>query len=215
MSDKKITGNTNREAIELFLVSEEGSVELSEKQKQLLQRWQYCDELIRRNEMTRESIAKLLMFKFKPLSRTTAYQDIVNTEAVFSSSTPLNKKYWIQNRIEFLQMKISELYGMVQMKPMDEAGDQVKEEEEDIQDRLNRISANQEYMHEAKELEKVLQKYIHDYPDMAPLRSPKMIVMNVQNNVLPAAPLSVADALEQAKKIIHLKSRNDGRAAES
>lgn len=104
------SSDSNREAIELYLVSEPGTVTLTEKQEELLQRWKYADEVIRKSETRkREVVAQLIMVKFG-VSRQTAYQDIVNAEAVFSSSTPLNKKYRIQLRIEFLETKIDELF---------------------------------------------------------------------------------------------------------
>jgi len=196
---------SNREMIELYLVSEEGAVALTDKQKELLTRWQYADELIRRHEMSRETISKMIMRKFDPLSRVTAYQDIVNAEAVFASSTPLNKKYRIQLRIEFLEMKISELYGMVNMEPKDEDGNTCKPEDEDIMDRISRIKYNQEYLHEAKELEKVLQKYYHDYPDIVPKRSPRKIVYNIQFNSLPASILPADEAMKKAGMILNIK----------
>jgi hypothetical protein len=107
--DLRGKGDSHRETIELYLISETGAVELNEKQKLLLQRWEYADELIRLKEIRdRETQAKMIMRKFD-VSRTTAYQDIVNAENVFSSSTPLNKKYRIGLRIEFLEKKIDEL----------------------------------------------------------------------------------------------------------
>src|SRR5436190_14595013 len=200
MMRKEIKSDSNLETICLHLVSDEGTVPLTDKQKELLKRWEYADELIRRNEMRRETIAKLIMVKFKnaegkPLSRVTAYQDIVNAENLFASSTPLNKKYRIQVRIEFLEMKINELYGMVRMGPTDEAGNAIDDKEEDVLEKANRIQTNIEYLHEAKELEKILQKYYHDYPDALPRRSPKTIIYHMNFHTLPAPAMTVEEAL--------------------
>src|SRR5436190_5584957 len=200
MMRKEIKSDSNLETICLHLVSDEGTVPLTDKQKELLKRWEYADELIRRNEMRRETIAKLIMVKFKnaegkPLSRVTAYQDIVNAENVFASSTPLNKKYRIQLRIEFLEMKINELYGMVHIDPVDEAGNKIAAAEEDLDKLIDRVESNKRYLHEAKELEKILQKYYHDYPNVIPKRSPKTIIFNMIYNNLPAPAMSVEDAL--------------------
>jgi len=101
---------SNREAIELYLQSDEGAIQLTDKQKLLLQRWTYADELIREGEIrSREVVAKMIIKKFD-VSRATAFQDIVNAEQVFSSSTPLNKRYRIGLRIEFLEKQIDDLY---------------------------------------------------------------------------------------------------------
>jgi hypothetical protein len=209
MKELKSSADSNREAIELFLVSEEGSVQLTDKQREILQRWSYADELIRQQEIRkRETQAAMIMRKFS-VSRQTAYQDIVNAEAVFASSTPLNKRYRIQVRIEFLECKIDELYGMMEPDPNDP-------EEEDPFERIGRIKQNKEYIFEATQLEKVLQKYYDIYPDIRPARSPKTIVFNIQNSVLPTAPMSKEEALEKAKnKIINLKARDDNGGSNS
>jgi hypothetical protein len=196
--------DSNRETIELYLVSDLGAVELNDKQKDLLDRWTFTDEHIRKHEMTRETLAKLIMHRFK-VSRITAYQDIVNTEAVFASSTPLNKKYRIQLRIEFIEMKISELYGMCRMDPEDDEGNKIPQEEEDVLVKISRIKNNQEYLHEAKELEKVLQKYYHDYPDIQPARAPRKIVYNILFSKMPEPKMTVDDAMQAAGKILNIK----------
>lgn len=205
---KEIKNDSNFDVISLHLVSDEGAVVLNDKQKELLTRWQYADEQIRKNEMRREEIAKLIIFKFK-VSRVTAYQDIVNAENLFASSTPLNKKYRIQLRIEFLEMKINELYGMVRMEATDEAGN-ATDEPEDILVKVDRIQQNVEYLHEAKELEKILQKYYHDYPDMIPKRSPKTIVYNMIFANLPAPTMTVEEALRADGKMIDIKESKNG-----
>lgn len=165
--------DTNRETIELFLVSEPGTIELSDKQKELLQRWEFADEQIRKNEMKRETIAQLITMKFK-ISRASAYQDIVNAESIFASSTPLNKKYRIGLRIEYLERKIEELY---------DAGESLV----------------------AAMLEKSLSNYYKLYPEIAPVKSPKTIVFNIQNNTLPTPAMTVEEALREAGKIIDIK----------
>lgn len=206
---EKLKGDSNRETIELYLVADEGSVELNEVQKKLLKRWEYADELIRMKEIRgRETIAQLIMRMFH-VSRTTAYQDIVNAESVFASSTPLNKKYRIGNRIEFLEKKIDELYGNV--RPYEPTPEELEvlgpgqEPQEDIMAKVLRIQGNEEYIDQAIALEKVLQKYYQSYPDLAPIKSPRTIVFNIQNNTLPTAPMSAEDALREAGKIIDVK----------
>ena len=82
---------------------------ITDKQLELLDRWRYADEKIRESKFRREQIAGFICSKYN-VSRDTAYKDIVNAEYIFSSSYPLNKKYWIQLRIEYLQKKINDAY---------------------------------------------------------------------------------------------------------
>ena len=90
------------------------------------------------------------------------------------------------------------------MNPQDEDGNPVKPEEEDILDRIDRIKYNQEYLHEAKELEKVLQKYYHDYPDIVPPRSPRKIVYNMQFNSLPTPALTAEEAMKKSAMMLNI-----------
>jgi hypothetical protein len=100
-------GDDNRDFIISHLESG-GVIELTELQEKLLERWVFADEIIRRNvgKKRREEIANLIKERFG-VSRITAYKDIIDAEFVFSSSTPLNKKYTIGLRIELLEREIS------------------------------------------------------------------------------------------------------------
>lgn len=216
--DNRNKKDTNREVIELYLVSDQGAVELNDQQKLLLKRWEYADELIRIKEIrTRELQAQMIMRTFN-VSRTTAYQDIVNAEAVFASSTPLNKKYRIGLRIEFLEKKIDELYGNVKAyepdpEEVESSKAAGKEPQEDPMAKMGRMSQNEEYITQAIMLEKVLQKYYDIYPTYIAPKSPRTIIFKMSQTVLPAAPMSVDQALEKSGKTIYLKARdNDGRA---
>lgn len=217
--DNRNKKDSNREVIELYLVSDEGTVELNDQQKQLLKRWEYADELIRIKEIrTRELQAQMIMRTFY-VSRTTAYQDIVNAEAVFASSTPLNKKYRIGLRIEFLEKKIDELYGNVKAyEPEPEELEGLKEGEQPMEDpmaKMYRMQGNEEYINQAIALEKVLQKYYDIYPTFIPAKSPRTIIFKMNQTVLPAAPMSVDDALKKSGQTIYLKAKDNDRGTDN
>jgi hypothetical protein len=106
-------------------------------------------------------------------------------------------------------MKINDLYSMVNMQPVDEAGNATNEPE-DILVKVNRIQQNVEYLHEAKELEKILQKYYHDYPEALPKRSPKTIVYNMIFGNLPAPAMTVEEALRADGMMIDIKEAKNG-----
>lgn len=157
------TGASNRDMIILHLQTE-GGIELSKKQEALLERWSWCDEKMRENvgKLKREEIANLLINRFK-IARCTAFQDIVNTEYVFSTSTPLNKRYRVQLRIEFLEKEI-------RLASLDN-------------DRLA-----------VAMLEKVLQKYYLDYPDLQPNASLPNIFINVDQRTIQSEVILTEDA---------------------
>jgi hypothetical protein len=125
MSKRFLDGN--REVIQRYVEAGGEGVELNDVQMKLLERWRHADEMIRQSffgkYQLREDIANALKTKFE-ISRDTAYRDIVNAEHVFSSSAPLNKKYFIQRRIEYITYIISELNKAIEIK--DEEGKVVK-----------------------------------------------------------------------------------------
>lgn len=95
--------DNNREAIQAYLVAG-GQGELTDKQKELLLRWEFADEMIRTNmgKLSRSDIANLIVSRFK-VSLATAKADMVSAEEVMSSSSPMNKKHRMQLRVEFLE----------------------------------------------------------------------------------------------------------------
>ena len=103
LSNEKLA---TRDAILQYLMTG-GEGELSETQQKLYERYSYADELIRKNvgKKKRTEIAEMIQGRWG-ISKPTAFADIVNAEYIFCSSTPLNKKYTIQNRIEFLEVQI-------------------------------------------------------------------------------------------------------------
>jgi hypothetical protein len=86
--------------------------------------------------------------------------------------------------------------------------------EESPMAKMDRISVNEEYITQAIMLEKVLQKYYDIYPTYVAPKSPRTIIFKMSQTVLPAAPMSVDQALEKSGKTIFLKAtENDGRRA--
>jgi hypothetical protein len=95
--------------IEQYLAQGGEGIELSDFQKKILERLRFADEMIRQNQgrLKRNEIANKIMLHFD-INNQTAFKDIVNAEHVFASSYPLNKKYEIGCRIEFLKDQIRE-----------------------------------------------------------------------------------------------------------
>jgi ABC-type uncharacterized transport system fused permease/ATPase subunit len=145
---------THKEKIIQYLVNAGEGTDLSDKQKELLARWEFADETLRREmgKSNRSSIAQLIVSKFK-VSLATAKSDIVCAEEVFSSSNPLNKKHRILLRIEFLEEQ-SEYAAL--------AGD---------------------YKAVAM-IEKSLSFYLDKYPDVKLAKPRRQVVYNIQNNIL-------------------------------
>jgi hypothetical protein len=208
MATERLRFNTeNRDVIERFLESggDDELVKLNDKQKELLDRWRYADEILRENKtFKREIIANKISAKFD-VSRDTAFRDIMNAEHVFLSTTPLNKKYWIQRRIEYIQAIIDKLLHAA----FEENPDQ-KRVNENGKIEWNITPPVSDINYElAVKWEAVLQKYIAAYPDFLAPRSPKTIVFNVQQNIL-NTNITLDQAEKQAEEILlQLKEKDD------
>jgi hypothetical protein len=165
-------GDSHRDII-LNHLEQAGSTVLTEIQKELLERWTFADEIIRRNVgfKKREAIAGMIMHRFD-VCRATAYADIVNAEYVFSSSAPRNKKYLIGIRIDALEQNIM-------------------------------MATVERDWQSVAMLEKVMLGYIKEYPDYQPARSPKTIVFNVtQNNLMIGTNMTAEDAMHEAENAL-------------
>lgn len=93
----------NFEAISRFINSEPGTIELTETQNQMLERWIYVDSLLRiyNGIKSKAQIAIAIADKFSITVRH-AINDIIHTEIIFASTRPLNKKFVIGVQIDFI-----------------------------------------------------------------------------------------------------------------
>jgi hypothetical protein len=231
MNQLKRYSDENREAIERYLEAGGGDSEivLSDLQIKLLERWRAVDEMLRSRKFKRRGvIANKIIAMFK-VSRDTAYRDIVNAEYVFSSTAPLNKKYLIGQRIEFLQTVIEQIYQSCWHEPKPTKKTAAKKEtpkvagflkvaetadEEPVEDIDNKSTKKEFYVDAEKKeviarLEAVLQKYIDKYPDFTPPRSPKNINYIIQNNNLNVTSITIEQANENFDKVLKQLEDND------
>jgi hypothetical protein len=202
MSKRLRNKSENRDAILAFVEcgGDQTLIELNEVQNRMLIRWRAADELIRKGGeyFLRENVVKKLMFEFS-ISRDTAYQDVVSAEHVFSSSAPLNKRYWIQRRVEYLQQIIDKLVQGNTESEVDENGKNIVT-----------WTGDADAMEVAAKWESVLQKYIDKFPDFIPARSPKKIIYNIQNNLLVNNTTTVMEANEKYEQVLkHLEEHDD------
>jgi hypothetical protein len=153
--------------IEQYLVTG-GAVPLDDHQQAMYQRWLFIDEELRKGKWRRYQIVDQCAVRFG-VSKEAAKRDMIGCEQIFSSSYPLNKKYFITSRINFLERMIQTAAA------------------------VNDHKAVVEY-------EKLLEKYIGQYPDATVARSPKKIVFVLNNNVVQNESMPVEDAIAIVEK---------------
>lgn len=93
-------------AIKRFMC--EGDVTLKVEEEEILNRWIYCDALLRAKEDNEESIIDKLMENFN-ISHGTASRDIVNTQRLFADARRINKKYLIHHHLQRIDEDIQKI----------------------------------------------------------------------------------------------------------
>lgn len=96
----------NWEVIEQYIIAGGEGVQLTDLQSRMYERWVFIDERLRQGRERRFQIWNAVKLRFN-VSLETARRDMVGAEMVFSSTTPLNKKYKTAVRIEFLERQIN------------------------------------------------------------------------------------------------------------
>lgn len=102
------TSVRNLEAIEAFLCADEEErlqLELTPKQQQFMDRWNFADDLLRTGRYDYLEITKQLSNKFG-ISVQAANDDLRNAQIVFGSSNALNKRYTAYAQIRRLEKSI-------------------------------------------------------------------------------------------------------------
>lgn len=94
---------SNQEMIIEYLVSPPGTVELTEKQRELFERWKLADQLLRAGRYTTKEVAQILA---KQSDIATAWRDIDDARYVFGSTRKSNKTYLLQVHVERIEASI-------------------------------------------------------------------------------------------------------------
>lgn len=121
-STLEATSVRNLEAIETFLCADEEErlqLELTPKQQEFMNRWNFADDLMRTGRYDHTEIAKQIAGKFS-ISVQAAQDDIRNAQIVFGSSNAINKRYTAYAQIRRLEKHIR---LCVQSQKWKEAGD--------------------------------------------------------------------------------------------
>jgi hypothetical protein len=161
----------NKEVIKQYLIAAGEGIELTEKQKELLMRWEFADETIRTNmgKISRGEIANIIATRWD-ISQATAKSDMTCAEDVMSSSNPLNKKHRFALRVEFLEKQ-------------------------------SRLAAAANNFDAVAKIEKSIAFYLDRYPDTIAARARPQIVYNIQQNILNnnSVPEEEADQILEAE----------------
>ena len=91
------------------MFDDESGIVLNDRQQNMMERWNTVIELKTCELLSQRELVERLMSTYV-ISRVTAFNDIGSAEALFGYSTPLNKRFRIGARINFLEEKINELY---------------------------------------------------------------------------------------------------------
>lgn len=93
-------------AIKRFMC--EGDVTLKVEEEEILNRWIYCDALLRAKEDDEESIIAKLVENYG-IADSTARRDISNTQRLFADARKINKKYLIHHHLQRIDEDIQKI----------------------------------------------------------------------------------------------------------
>jgi hypothetical protein len=98
----------NRDIILAYVEADGEGIPLTGKQQQLHDDWAKVDEILRNNvgRKKRGELVAMIMEKCSLKSRSSAFNYINDAQYVFGSLTKIDKQYFIQNRMEFLERQI-------------------------------------------------------------------------------------------------------------
>lgn len=112
MATKALTQENNArknlEVIENYLCADEEDrlqMPLSKKQSELMERWSFADELLRKDRWKHTEILNMLMKRFG-LSENSARDDLRSAQLVFGSANALNKLYTSYAQVRRLENNI-------------------------------------------------------------------------------------------------------------
>lgn len=93
-------------AIKRFMT--DGDINLKIEEEEILNRWIYCDALLRAKELNEEAIVKKLTEGYG-IAPITARRDIESTQKLFADVRKINKKYLIKHHLDRIDEDIQKM----------------------------------------------------------------------------------------------------------
>lgn len=113
---------SNVEVIIDYVSTEPGTVELTEKQSELLERFQKADELMRKNVHSSKEIANIMVKVFqtkeKNYSVRTAFKDMEDARYIFGSTRKTNKNYLVAAHLDEIDEAIKQMKSQGKIKEL-------------------------------------------------------------------------------------------------
>jgi hypothetical protein len=182
-------------AIKRFMC--QGDVTLKGEEEEILNRWIYCDKLLRAKEDNEEGIIKKIVEAFG-VSKFTASNDINNTQRLFADARTINKKYLIHHHLQ----RIDEDIQKIRMRLFEKVsvGGEMVQSIPDAKEMAAYAKLLESYTYTLNSIPEEIQKDRQPPPIFQFLLAPGQVI---------ETPLAIDDAIEKADEII-LKQNNNG-----
>lgn len=176
----------------------DGDVKLHVEEEAILNRWIYCDALLREKEKNEEQIIDDLVQKFN-ISPFTARQDITNTQRLFADARKINKKYLIHHHLQRIDEDIQRLRKVFFSVATDKDGNPVQNvpDEKELSAYAKLMEA---YTYTLNSIPEEIQVDKQPPPIFQFLLAPGQVIEK---------PMQIEDALQKAEAIL-LKQNPDG-----
>jgi hypothetical protein len=175
-------------------------ISLNSLEEIILDRWVYCDVLLRDGRKTHEEIIEDMRSKWQ-VSKFTAMNDINQTQRLFERSRQVSKKYLGHIHLERINQDLQKVRASLFEKYLDKKSGKEKES----------VPNTFEIQALAK-LYDAYTKALQALPDelVSEKQPPPMFVFNVAPGQSLPTPMDPADALAEADRIINMEQNPDG-----
>jgi hypothetical protein len=182
-------------AIKRFMC--DGDVQLKVEEENILNRWIYCDALLKAKEDDEDAIINKIADKFT-VSTFTARNDIAFTQRLFAAARKINKKYLIHHHLERLDQDIERMRKYFFTTTVDEDG-KVITNMPDAKELAAYAKLNETYTYTLNSVPEEVTTEKQPPPIFQFVLAPGQIIER---------PMLIDDALKQADAILLKKNKN-------
>lgn len=183
-------------AIRRFMI--DADVELKEEENKILNRWFFCDALLRSKKWDEEGIIDQIAAQFE-VSKFTARNDIYYTQRLFADCRKLNKKYLIHEHLQRIDKDIERVRKMLFDNKRKE-GEDVFDYVPDAKEMMVLAKLHESYTYTLNSIPEEVSDEKHPPPIFQFILAPGQLIDR---------PMTIEDAIKKADAIL-LTKKSDG-----
>jgi hypothetical protein len=185
-------------AIKRFMI--DADVELRKEENEILNRWFFCDALLRAKSDDEAGIMQKIKDQFN-VSIYTARNDIYFTQKLFGECRKINKKYLYHEHLARIDRDIEKIRKALFRKYKDDETGEEYEESPDAKEIMALAKLHESYTYTLNCIPEEQQEDKQPPPIFQFILAPGQMIER---------PMQIEDALSKADKIINMKQNSEG-----